>query len=148
MTATTATLDAVLTADCRRANETPMETGPAARSSSRPCGASPACPGECTKFSITRLSGINDFRGESRTAPGQTYQPRLHRGQNLFPRNTRSFFSNPDKSPSQTGTPRPPAPSDDESPATTVAEKGSVNLIVIFPARLRISISRRRPATP
>jgi hypothetical protein len=53
-TATTATLDATLTADCRRANETPVETGPPARSSSRPCGASPACPGECTKFRAHR----------------------------------------------------------------------------------------------
>src|ERR1035438_8574338 len=45
---------------------------------------------------ITLLSRINDFWWEfcsaAVTVPGQAYQPRLHRMQNLFPRNTRSFF--------------------------------------------------------
>ena len=46
--------------------------------------------------SITLLCRIIEFRGKvcsaARTAPDQTYQPRLDRVQHLFPRNTRSFF--------------------------------------------------------
>jgi|ERR1035437_24713 hypothetical protein len=37
MAATTATLNATLAADCRRASEAPVETGPLARSCSLPC---------------------------------------------------------------------------------------------------------------
>ena len=48
------------------------------------------------RISITLLCRINDFRWEfcsaARTAPDPAYQPRLHRVQNLFPRNTGSFF--------------------------------------------------------
>src|ERR1017187_431205 len=64
---------------------------------------------------ITLLRGVYYFRLElrpaTRTAADQPHQPRLHRVQRLFPRNTRSFFWSAGKSPSQTDTPRQRGPS-------------------------------------
>src|ERR1035441_10040172 len=100
--------------------------------SARISKASVACPAGLEKGSdnITLLRGVYYFRLElrpaTRTAADQPHQPRLHRVQRLFPRNTRSFFWSAGKSPSQTNTLRQRGPDGGGTLATTGPHSGPI----------------------